>query len=120
MLEKIKVNLFSYRSENDSKGVIHASKYDQDRTNDSHPHFWIENIPRILTIQYMKDSYYEGFRAKIIACEDETLIDIETNVDTIILHKALLTNENVIGYGPLTIRNKFMWKIKGSVKLCLI
>lgn len=80
------------------------------------PNRTIKNRKTRLVLEYVELND-KVFEAKIVSGPPD-LLNVKTPVDWRVLHKACLTGHNVISTGPLLIEGDFIWKLKGSVKLC--
>lgn len=106
---------------------IHHGEYIQNSTYGCDSKAWV-NYPHwkpnriIVNNKYRLELEYlelndKVFEAKIVAGPLD-LLNVKTPVDWKVLHEACLTGHNIVNTGPLLIRGDFIWKVKGSVKLC--
>lgn len=116
-LKHIAIQSFQYNNGIIDRFVNHSPwSHSNSLTGPSGP--TIPNIKRRLQIEYLLLDD-KTFKALIVKGAPEVL-GVKTNVDWNVLHKAVLEGYGVVSLAPLVIEGDFIWKNKGSVKLCYV
>lgn len=115
------MNEIAINVHNNGEKYVSPSKYAHDnRSWQLHPHWkptlTVKNRKERLVLEFIALDD-KSFEAKIIVGPPD-LLGVKTPVDWKVLAHACLTGDNVVGTGPLQIEGDFIWKTKGSVKLC--